>query len=251
MLNIKEDMRAMINNFLQGLMYNIKGLILGIKTWKLLLLGILRFIILIAFTIILATLAFKYHDRLTGLIWTKPKSMWVVWIWHFVSFITAVSLIGISTVFSYIISQIFFSVFIMDSMSKITEQIVTNHVEEPRVPFLKKVLYLIKQEIPRTVLPVIISLILFIIGWITPFGPLIATISSIIVIVFLSWDNTDLVPARRILSFKERFHIMTKNLPFHIGFGLYFLIPFFNSIFFSFAPIGATMYYLEVIEKKA
>ena len=240
----------MISNFLDGIIYNIRGLKLGIKTWKLLLLALLRFFILIAFTIALATLAFQYHGRLMDLIWTKPQSMWVVWIWHFVSFIITMFLIGISTVLSYVISQIFFSVFIMDYMSKITEKMLTNRVEGANEPFWKSLLCLIRQEIPRTVFPVMISVLIFIFGWITPLGPIIATISSIITIIFLSWDNTDLVPARRLLPFKKRFYMLMKNLPFHIGFGIYFLIPVLNVIFLSFAPVGATMYYVQVIEKK-
>ena len=74
-LNIREDREIMINNFLEGLIYNIKGLTLGVKTWRLLLLGILRFIILVAFTIMLATLALKYHDILSGFVQIRPTSL--------------------------------------------------------------------------------------------------------------------------------------------------------------------------------
>ncbi len=248
--SIKEGKKGMINNLLEGLKYNIKGLKLGIKTWKLLLLALLRFIILIAFTIILASLGLKYHDNLMNLIWARPESIWIVWVWHFVSWVMVMFLIGVSTILSYIISQIFFSVFIMDYMSKITELMITGQIGETKGSIFKTALYLIKQEIPRAILPIMISLFLFIIGWVTPVGPIIAAISSIITIIFLSWDNTDLVPARRFLPFKERFYMLMKNLPFHIGFGIYFLIPILNIIFFSFAPVGATMYYLESIEKK-
>ncbi len=240
----------MLNGFVQGIKYNAKGLFLGIKTPKLLLFGILRFIILVAFTIILATLAISYHAKIMALIWVKPENIWIVWIWHFLSWLLTLFMIGISTLTSYILSQILFSVLIMDYMSRITERIITGRVQEPKLSFVKFSLYSIKQEIPRTILPIAISTALFILGWFTPLGPVIATISSIITIIFLSWDNTDLVAARRLLPFKKRVHLLAKNLPFHIGFGLYFLIPLLNSIFFSFSPVGATMYYLEVIEKQ-
>ena len=240
----------MINGFVQGILYNMKGLLLGIKTPKLLLLGIMRFLILIALTVILATFAISYHDKLMTHIWIKPESIWIVWIWHFLSWMLTLFMIGISTLISYILSQVLFSVLIMDYMSRITERIITGRVQEPTLSFVQFSLYLMKQEVPRTVLPVAISFILFILGWFTPFGPIIATISSIITIIFLSWDNTDLVPARRLLPFKKRFHLLVKNLPFHVGFGLYFLVPLLNSIFFSFSPVGATIYYLEVIEKQ-
>ncbi|MBW2022400.1 MAG: hypothetical protein JRI51_05955, partial [Deltaproteobacteria bacterium] len=61
----------------------------------------------------------------------------------------------------------------------------------------------------------------------------------------LSWDNTDLVPARRMMPFRERFKLLLKTLPFHLGFGLPFLIPGANIVFLSFAPVGATLYHIE------
>ncbi len=241
----------MINNFLEGIIYHIKGLSFAMKRSKLLFLGILRFFILIAFTIALSTIIISYHDKLMGIVWSKPESIWIVWIWHFVSWIMTMVLVGIATILSYLISQIFFSIFIMDYMSKITEQILTGKLEEPKkISFFRHIIYLIKQEIPRTILPVLILLFLLIIGWITPFGPIFAIISSALTIVFLAWDNTDLVPTRRFLPFKDRFFLMLRNLPFHIGFGLFFLVPIFNTVFFSFAPVGATIYYLDVLSKK-
>jgi CysZ protein len=36
-----------------------------------------------------------------------------------------------------------------------------------------------------------------------------------------------------------------KAIPFHLGFGLPFLVPILNILFLSFAPVGATLYYLE------
>jgi len=70
-------------------------------------------------------------------------------------------------------------------------------------------------------------------------------ISSVAASVFLAWDNTDLTPARRMIPFKARLSFLKQNLGFHIGFGLLFLIPGLNILFLSFAPVGATLYYLE------
>jgi CysZ protein len=83
------------------------------------------------------------------------------------------------------------------------------------------------------------------IGLFTPLSPLILFVSSIAAAVFLAWDNTDLVPARRLYPFKTRIGFLKKNLTFHIGFGLLFLIPGFNIIFLSFAPVGATLSFIE------
>jgi CysZ protein len=82
-------------------------------------------------------------------------------------------------------------------------------------------------------------------GWLTPLGHLLTILSSLIAVIFLAWDNTDLVPARRLYPFKTRFKFFYKNLPFHLGFGLLFLIPIASLFFLSFSPVGATLYYIK------
>jgi CysZ protein len=82
-------------------------------------------------------------------------------------------------------------------------------------------------------------------GWLTPLGPVVTVVSSVIAVIFLAWDNTDLIPARRLVPFGERFRILRRTLPFHLGFGLLFLIPFLNILFLSFAPVGATLYFFD------
>ncbi len=62
---------------------------------------------------------------------------------------------------------------------------------------------------------------------------------------FLAWDNTDLIPARQLVPFKTRFRLLLNAIPFHLGFGLPFLIPGLNLLLLSFAPIGATLYHMD------
>jgi CysZ protein len=87
-----------------------------------------------------------------------------------------------------------------------------------------------------------------VLGWLTPLSPVTTIISALAAGVFLAWDNTDLIPARRLESFGGRFKFLVKNLGFHLGFGLWFLIPVLNIVFLSFAPVGATLYYIERID---
>lgn len=228
-----------------GITYNIRGLWLGLKTPKLLFWGLVRFFMVIAITIISATVILSYHQEILNLIWSKPESAWIIWLWHMFSWLLSFILVGVSAVISYLVSQILFSVIIMDHMSRITEIKMTGNVKEPeKMPMIKLFLYLIRQEIPRTIIPVMISLILML-GGLTPIGPILAILSSCIAAVFLAWDNTDLLPARRLFTFKERFGFLKKNILFHLGFGLPFLIPVLNLLFLSFAPVGATIYQLD------
>jgi CysZ protein len=205
----------------------------------------MRIVIVILITILSASMILLYHQELLNLIWSKPENQLVLWLWHLVSWLLSLLLVGVSAIVSYLISQIFFSVIIMDSMSRITEHLISGEQSDRKMPLLKQFMYLIRQEIPRTTIPVLLTLIIMLLGWLTPLGPILALISSAIAAIFLGWDNTDLVPARRFEPFGSRFVFLLKNLPFHLGFGLLFLIPAANILFLSFAPVGATLYYIE------
>ena len=228
---------------LSGIIYNLKGLWLGIKTPKLLMLGLVRFLVVIILTIISSSLLLFYHNEILNIIWTQPENPWILWLWSIVSWVFALFLLGLSAILSYLISQIFFGVIIMDYMSQITERMVTGQEKIPeKITILKRFFYLVKQEIPRTTLPVLLSLLLMVLGWFTPLGPFMAIVTSGISVIFIAWDNTDLIPARRLDPFKKRFKRLLKTLPFHLGFGLPFLLPGLNILFLSFAPVGATLY---------
>ena len=233
-------------DLLNGAMYNIRGLWLGLRTPKLLFWGVIRFVIVILITIISSAFILAYHQEILNLIWARPESRWILWLWYLLSWILSLILVGLSTILSYLLSQILFSVIIMDYMSRITERKITTRVREPeKMSLLRQFLYLLRQEIPRTTLPILLVVVLMILGWLTPFGPVVAILASGMAIIFLAWDNTDLLPARRLVPFRKRFRFLLKTIPFHLGFGLPFLIPGLNILFLSFAPVGATIYYLE------
>ena len=233
-------------NLIKGIKYNLRGLGMGFKTPQLLLLGLIRFVIVILITIFAAGLILVYHQEILGFMWTKPENLWVTWLWYLLSWLLSAILVGLSAVISFLVSQILFSVFIMDLMSRITEKKVTGNIQESRnISWWRQFLFLVKQEIPRTTVPVLLSLVLLIIGWLTPLGPIITILSSAIAVIFLAWDNTDLTPARQLVPFRERFRSLMGSLLFHLGFGVLFLIPVLNILFLAFAPVGATLYQLD------
>ena len=230
----------------EGIKYNIKGVILSLKTPKLLMLGILRFAFVLLLTFLVSGLVLYWHDEILTAIWKKPDSGWLIYFWNAVSYLLSIGLAAISMVMAYLISQLLFCVFIMDYMSRITESIILGQEIKPtQGSWFDFFIHLVKQEIPRAVIPVTITLFIMIIGLFTPLSPIIIFISSIAAAVFLAWDNTDLVPARRMYSFKARVGFLKKNLMFHIGFGILFLIPGLNIVFLSFAPVGATLSFIE------
>ena len=233
-------------DFIRGIKYNLQGVALAFKTPKLLFLGLLRFAVVLLIVIFSAGLVLTYHQQLLNLIWPRPESGWLIWIWVVVDWLVAFLLMGLTVILSYLLSQILFSVLIMDRMSRITEKLVTGTEKSPEgVSLFQQFFFLIKQEIPRAVIPIVITLILMLLGWLTPVGPVITLLASAAAIIFLAWDATDLTPARRLRPLSERFRFLFKTLPFHLGFGLLFLVPLINILFLSFSPVGATLYYLK------
>jgi len=236
-------------SLISGITYNLRGMWLGVRTPKLLFLGLARFFVIMILSIVSTGLFLYYHEQILAFIWTPPDNPWLVWLWQFLSWLLSILLGGIAALFAYLLSQILFSVVIMDFMSQITERIITGqtqgHIQQP---FFKHFFYLMRQEIPRAILPVLASLVLMVFGWFTPFGPVFTILSTLAAVTFLAWDNTDLVPARRFQPFGKRFRFLMRNLPFHIGFGLLFIIPVFNILSLSFAPVGGTLYYFESLD---
>jgi CysZ protein len=138
----------------------------------------------------------------------------------------------------------------MDKMSRITEQISSGQMrEQTQTPIWQQFIFLIRQEIPRSTIPVLVTLLLMALSWLTPLGPLMTILASGIAVVFLAWDNTDLVPARRMVPFSGRMRILLQTLPFHLGFGVLFLVPGLNILLLSFAPVGATLYYIDHFDR--
>ncbi|WP_321496069.1 EI24 domain-containing protein [uncultured Desulfobacter sp.] len=232
--------------FFSGIQYNIKGLLLSLKTPSLLLLGLLRFFVVFALTLSLSGLILLHHDNILSMIWTAPDGGWLIYVWHVASWLLSLFLAGIAMIIAYLIAQLFFCVFIMDYMSRITERLVLGHEKHPvQASWVAFFIYLIRQEIPRAVIPVLISIVIMGLGLFTPISPAILIISAMAGAMFMAWDNTDLVPARRMKPFSERLGFLKRHLLFHLGFGLLFLIPWLNILILSFAPVGATLYVID------
>ena len=229
-----------------GIRYNFKGLWLGIRTPRLLMLGLLRFAVVALLTVGLSGLILAKHADILALLWQRPESAWIVWVWYLVSWLLSAILMGVAVVVAYLIAQILFAVFIMDLMSRITERLITGQkAASPPVSVMVQMGFLLRQELPRNIIPVVLTLLIMLLGWFTPLGPVLTVVGPLVAAIFLAWDNTDLVPARQLQPFGRRFKTLGRSLPFHLGFGLPFLIPILNMLFLSFAPVGATLYHLD------
>lgn len=233
-------------DFFKGIGYNLRGLKMGLQTPSLLLLGFLRFAVFLALAAAAAVLLFNFHGDIMAALWHRPESRWLVWLWHLAAWLVSLLLFAGAAVAGYLVCQILFMVFIMEWMSQLTERIVSGTVQTPaETTRFATFVYLIRQEIPRTLLPLGLMLLLTAAGWLTPLGPLLAVAAAMATAVFLAWDHTDLAAARRQIPFRRRFRFLLQTLPLHLGFGLPFLIPGVNILLLSFAPVGGTLFFIE------
>ncbi|MFO7988639.1 MAG: EI24 domain-containing protein [Thermodesulfobacteriota bacterium] len=238
-------------DFFRGIQYNIQGLTLSLRHPSLLWLGLLRFAVILILTVLLSGMILLNHDAILSRLWPLPESGLLAYVWHLTSWLLSLVLAAVSVVIAYLVAQVCFNVFIMDYMSRITEKIVLGKEISPvDASWLKTGVYLMVQEIPRAVIPMVITLAVMTAGFFTPLGPVIFVVSAFTAGVFLAWDNTDLVPARQMRPFRERLRFLQQHLAFHIGFGLLLIIPWLNILTLSFAPVGATLYHIHKLEKE-
>ncbi len=232
--------------FFSGIKYNIQGVFFAAKHPGLLCLGLLRFVIVLILALLFSGMIFFWHDAILSLIWEMPENGLLVYVWHLVSWVLSLLLAGMAVVVAYLTAQLFFGVFIMDYMSRVTEKIVLGkEISYADTSLLSFFVYLVGQEIPRAVIPLFITLGVTVLGLFTPLGPVILFLSAVTAGVFLAWDNTDLVPARKMMPFKDRLRFLGHTVWFHMGFGVLFLIPWVNIVLLSFAPVGATLYHIH------
>jgi CysZ protein len=233
-------------DILEGIRCNLRGLLLGLRTPSLLMLGLLRFLMFLVIGVGAAAAFFAYHQDIMQLVWDKPDSLWILWLWYLASWLLSLLLLSLTSVLAYFLCQILFCVVIMDQMSRITERLISGGERKPAaMSFPAQLVHLVRQEVPRAILPVLATLVIMVVGWLTPLGPFLTFVGPLVAAMFLAWDNTDLVPARRMIPFGERFRAFRRQLMFHLGFGLLFLVPLANVLLLSFAPVGATLYQVE------
>jgi CysZ protein len=212
---------------------------------------LLRFAVILMLTVLFSGMILLNHDAILSGIWAMPDSGFLVYVWYLTSWLLSLVLAAVSVVVAYLVAQVCFNVFIMDYMSRITEKIVLGkEISAADSSWFRTAVYLVAQEIPRAVIPMIITLAVMAAGFFTPLGPVILVVSAVTAGVFLAWDNTDLLPARQMRPFRDRWALLRRNLGFHIGFGLLLIVPWLNILTLSFAPVGATLYHIHKLEKE-
>ena len=85
-------------DILRGIQLNFRGLLLGLRTPRLLLLGLLRFLAFLVIGVGAAVVFFAYHQEIIQLIWAKPESLRVLWLWYLAAWLLSLVLLALTSV---------------------------------------------------------------------------------------------------------------------------------------------------------
>ncbi len=220
------------------------------KERSLLLWGLSRFLLILGLTVVFTWLAVSYNHEIFGLIWQRPETGWARHLWTLLLWLFTLKLIILGTILAYIVSQGVFGALIADHMSQLTQRALGFETRPSSMGGLKHMVFIVKQEIPRVFVPVLPSVSVMILGWMIPFGFVPVILSGLVTSAFLAWDYTDLVPARELWTFSQRWAFFKKNLLGHIVLGLPFLIPFLNIFLLSLGPVSGTIFFLRTIGRE-
>lgn len=180
------------------------------------------------------------------------------WYWHILNallwvvnllfqlLVVIVSFI-IMAIVSYAVGLVAASPF-NDALSERVEVMVTGMDVPPFVfgKFLRDIVRVVKVEAIKAILFLAIPVVLLVIAFIPVVG---GPLYVILTFVFGAWGTgfayVDLPMGRRVAPFRERLGLALSNRWALVGFGVGFVIPFFNLLFAAPMVVGGTLLYVD------
>jgi CysZ protein len=186
---------------------------------------------------------FAYTPALLGLMWAKPVSLWLVWLWY----VAAVTLFAVAFVIGAQTLPVILLSPLGDRLSIATERTQRQAASGNAVA-----------EIVRSVYKAILRVALLIGGqlfllplWLVPGAGHAAwtVLSAGWSMLWLSFEYVDLTANRHGMGFRAVVSVLGRNLFGTLGLGaaLYVLlfVPFVNVFFFPVAVVSGTLFFLE------
>lgn len=232
--------------FSEGCKFHIKGVRFGFQHLSFLALSALPFVIALCLYIFAFYLFTLYADDLLRMLWhlgNSESSRYVGWLYW--------AYMHLMKVFLYlIVLVVMFYTFIVISnilASPVYDYLVTRYhrtyypdayavqTTSPK----KGMLTVIKEEVKKAVLMLVIPLLLLLI-------PVIgALLGFLVAAIFIAWDYVDFSMARDCPLLKDRIKGLWRHKAFFLGFGCPLLIPFLGLVILPFAILGATRLYFD------
>jgi len=236
--------------FSEGWKFHIRGIRFGVGHLSFLALSIVPFLVTLALYIFAFYMFILYADDMLRMVWhveTGKSSTLVGWLYwaytHVVKFLLYPILLFIMFYTFIVFSNIMASP-VYDHISAKYERIYYQNArpEQAASPG-RGVLTVMKEEVKKAVLMLVIPLPLF-------FIPVVGAILSFIVAaVFIAWDYTDFSLSRDSPLLKDRIKAVWRYKFILLGFGCPLLIPFLGLTIMPFAIIGSTKLYYDRIKE--
>jgi len=236
--------------FSEGWKFHIRGIRFGVGHLSFLALSIVPFLVTLALYIFAFYMFILYADDMLRMVWhveTGKSSTLVGWLYwaytHVVKFLLYPILLFIMFYTFIVFSNIMASP-VYDHISAKYERMYYQNARPGQAASPGRgVLTVMKEEVKKAVLMLVIPLPLF-------FIPVVGAILSFIVAaVFIAWDYTDFSLSRDCPLLKDRIKAVWRCKFILLGFGCPLLIPFLGLMIMPFAIIGSTKLYFERIKE--
>jgi len=237
-----ESLRA----FSEGWRFHIRGIRFGFSHLSLLLLSILPFLVTLALYIFAFYMFKLYSDDLLRMVWyietgeSSTYLRWLYWVYtHVIKFFLYLFVLAVMFYTFIVLSNILASP-VYDYISSKCERILCqNNSLDKTASRTRGVLTVMKEEVKKAVLMLVVPLPLF-------FVPVVGTVLSFIVAgMFIAWDYVDFSLSRDYPLLKDRIKAVWQHKFTLLGFGCPLLIPFIGLLIMPFAILGSTKLYFD------
>jgi CysZ protein len=243
-------MLAPLETFFEGWKFHMRGIRFGFSNLSFLALSILPFLITLALYIFAFYMFILYADDMLRMVWhveTGESSTLVGWLYwaymHVVRYLLYLILLFVMFYTFLVFSNILASP-LYDYISTKYERMYYQAGSPEQTALREKgILTVMKQEVKKAFLMLVIPLPLF-------FIPVVgAVLSFIVAAVFIAWDYTDFSLSRDCPRLKDRIKVVWQCKLILLGFGCPLLIPLLGLTIMPFAILGSTKLYFDRIRE--
>ena len=232
--------------FSDGWRFHIKGIRFAFQHLSFLALSALPFVIALCLYVFAFYLFTQYADDLLGILWhleSGESSRYVGWLyWAYIHLVKVLLYIVILVVMFYtfiVLANILASPVYDYLVSRYQRTYYPDAHAARAISPVKGILFVMKEEVKKAALMLVIPLLLLLIPVI---GPLLG---FVVAALFIAWDYVDFSLSRDYPLLKDRIKALWRHKAFFLGFGCPLLIPLLGLVILPFAILGATRLYFD------
>ena len=233
-----------------GWRFHIKGIRFAFQHLSFLALSALPFVIALCLYVFAFYLFTRYADNLLGILWhleSGESSRYVGWLyWAYIHLFKVLLYIVVLVVMFYtfiVLANILASPVYDYLVSRYQRTYYPDAYAAQAISPVKGILSVMKEEVKKAALMLVIPLLLLLIPVI---GPLLG---FVVAALFIAWDYVDFSLSKDYPLLKDRIKALWRHKAFFLGFGCPLLIPLLGLVILPFAILGATRLYFDRMRK--